>query len=241
MCEGLKPHLVQDKNEVVANIDKKAHLWLLKHVNSPRRWCKDFFPLAVKSDMLCNNLSESFNFFILDIRDKPIITMLETIRTKLMERIRDRKVAMERKSNPICPRIVKILDDNFTLSDKMEIEWNGGTLLRLGHMVTELQQLPIHVVDECYSIARGDIKGWRKRKQRKETEEKWGEHIWKKANNGKKQKKNGENTTETGAKKRKSKLGSRIKEHIAIVNDFMTKWDDGTKESAPKKKRSWNK
>ncbi|GAA0148344.1 hypothetical protein LIER_36702 [Lithospermum erythrorhizon] len=118
------------------NIDKKAHLWQLKHANSPTRWCNTFFPLTVKSDMLCNNLSESFNSFILEGSDKPIITMLETIRRKLMERIRDRKVAMERKSGIIYHRIVKILDDNFTLSDGMKIEWNGGTILRSGHMVT---------------------------------------------------------------------------------------------------------
>ncbi|GAA0172990.1 hypothetical protein LIER_26702 [Lithospermum erythrorhizon] len=108
------------------NVDKKAHLWLFNHGNSSRRWCKVFFPLAVKSDMLCNNLSESFNSFTLEAKDKPIITMLETIKRKLMER----------KSDSICPRIVKILDDHFTLSDGMEIEWNGGTPLRSGYMIT---------------------------------------------------------------------------------------------------------
>ncbi|GAA0170881.1 hypothetical protein LIER_25048 [Lithospermum erythrorhizon] len=107
-------------------MDVKAHMWLLSHARSPRRWNKAFFPLIVKTDMLCNNLSESFNSFILKAREKSIITMLETIRKKLMKRIRDRKIAMERKTCPVYPRIMKILDENFKLSDGMEVEWNWG-------------------------------------------------------------------------------------------------------------------
>ncbi|GMY12908.1 hypothetical protein FCV25MIE_08147 [Fagus crenata] len=39
-----------------------------------------------KSDLIVNNLSECFNSYILDARDKPILTMLDTIRRKLMRR-----------------------------------------------------------------------------------------------------------------------------------------------------------
>ena len=107
-------------------VDEGAYKWLIDHAGDAKRWSKAFFPLTVKSDMLCNNLSESFNSFILQARDKPIITMLETIRRLCMERIRDRRIAMERKPGPICPIIKKLLDDRFELSQRMVGRWNGG-------------------------------------------------------------------------------------------------------------------
>lgn len=40
----------------------------------------------MKSDLLVNNMSESFNAYLLEAQDKPIITMIEIIRRKLMRR-----------------------------------------------------------------------------------------------------------------------------------------------------------
>jgi hypothetical protein len=37
-----------------------------------------------KTDLIFNNLSEVFNSYILEQRDKPIVTMIDQIRTKLM-------------------------------------------------------------------------------------------------------------------------------------------------------------
>lgn len=65
-------------------LSQSAYTWL---VNKPaNEWSKSQFLTRSKSDMLLNNLSECFNKYILDARDKPILTMLEMIRTKLMRR-----------------------------------------------------------------------------------------------------------------------------------------------------------
>ncbi|GAA0170208.1 hypothetical protein LIER_24518 [Lithospermum erythrorhizon] len=74
--------------------DPAAQTWMETNVGMPKHWCRAFFPLHVKSDMLCNNLSESFNSFILFARDKSIITMLERIRRLCMERIKDKRLAI---------------------------------------------------------------------------------------------------------------------------------------------------
>ena len=52
----------------------------------PSMWSRSYFTDHSKSDLLVNNLSESFNSYILDARDKPIVTMIEKIRRKLMRR-----------------------------------------------------------------------------------------------------------------------------------------------------------
>ncbi|PPD95195.1 hypothetical protein GOBAR_DD07781 [Gossypium barbadense] len=61
--------------------------------------------------MLVNNLSEYFNKVILEVRGKLILTMMETIRTKIMLLIINKKEA-EKKKGIMCLKIKKKLDVN---------------------------------------------------------------------------------------------------------------------------------
>jgi hypothetical protein len=61
--------------------NQPAHAYLEK-VDS-RGWARGFF--TPKCDLLKNNLCECSNSYIIKTPDKPIITMLEMIRTKLMK------------------------------------------------------------------------------------------------------------------------------------------------------------
>ncbi|GAA0140389.1 hypothetical protein LIER_35227 [Lithospermum erythrorhizon] len=106
-------------------MDAAAYEWISTNAGNPKHWCKAFFSVELKSDMLCNNLSESFNSFILSAKDKPIITMLERIRRFLMERIKDRKFSIGTKPGPICPKITKILDRRTIYADGYTYTWNG--------------------------------------------------------------------------------------------------------------------
>jgi hypothetical protein len=47
-------------------------------------WSKSKFTTNPKSDLIVNNLSGCFNSYILDVRDKLILTVLDKIRRKLM-------------------------------------------------------------------------------------------------------------------------------------------------------------
>ena len=47
---------------------------------------KSQFKTNSKCDSLLNNMSEAFNSVIIEARAKPIVTMLEYIRTYIMER-----------------------------------------------------------------------------------------------------------------------------------------------------------
>lgn len=52
----------------------------------------------------------SKSHFIMDAKDKPILTMLETIITKVMRRIVKKKEAAEKFIWPLCPKILQKLD-----------------------------------------------------------------------------------------------------------------------------------
>ena len=65
----------------------------------------------VKCDMLLNNLSESFNKYILEAKDKSILTFMETIKTKLMQKVAIKSAGAEKYLKPLYPKIQQKLDN----------------------------------------------------------------------------------------------------------------------------------
>ena len=53
----------------------KAYDWVMAH--DPKCWVREFFSTHTKCDALQNNISESFNSYLLEGRDMPILSMLE--------------------------------------------------------------------------------------------------------------------------------------------------------------------
>jgi hypothetical protein len=86
-------------------------------------WARHAFDTNCKTDLVVNNLSEVFNRYILDVRKKPIRTMIEGIRCKLMPRFHEKregaaqsgwsitptyseKLAMEKKYSRYCTPVI---------------------------------------------------------------------------------------------------------------------------------------
>jgi hypothetical protein len=84
-------------------LDEKA--WEYLKAIPEQQWTKAHFTKRALSDCLVNNLSESFNSMILPARDKPIISMLEWIRVRLMTKIHTKRVGIEKYVGVICPTI----------------------------------------------------------------------------------------------------------------------------------------
>nr|XP_051222305.1 uncharacterized protein LOC127340602 [Lolium perenne] len=61
---------------------EEAYNWLAQI--PPKTWARHLFDTNCKNDLVVNNISEVFNKMILNVRSKPIRTMLEGIRNKLM-------------------------------------------------------------------------------------------------------------------------------------------------------------
>ncbi|KAK4383929.1 hypothetical protein Sango_3107100 [Sesamum angolense] len=100
-----------------------AYEWLMQRPAT--HWSKSHFSTHCKSDILLNNMSESFNHMVLRARSKHIVDMLETIRLILMKRVQMRRDQMMKHTGDLCPKIAKILEDMKKKSMEFIAHWNG--------------------------------------------------------------------------------------------------------------------
>uniref|UniRef100_A0ACD5V6R4 Uncharacterized protein n=1 Tax=Avena sativa TaxID=4498 RepID=A0ACD5V6R4_AVESA len=98
-----KKHMDQMK---VINSD--AHAWLA--------WVRAFQSDLPKCDILLNNNCEVFNKYILEARELPVLSMLETIKAQIMTRHYTKNKDRSSWTGPICPKIRKKLDKHIELS-----------------------------------------------------------------------------------------------------------------------------
>ncbi|KAF2308700.1 hypothetical protein GH714_013374 [Hevea brasiliensis] len=89
-------------------------------------WSRALFRTEACCDILTNNPCECFNKYILDARDKPIISLLEMIRSKLMKRLFKKKEDIKKWNGGICPKIQKKLNEMKELSCLFEAHFSGG-------------------------------------------------------------------------------------------------------------------
>ena len=104
--------------------NKEAAEWLSRI--PPTLWSRSHFTGSSKCDILVNNLNESFNNYILEARELPIIGMLEWIRRRLMQRIQTKRSGMQKFQGEICPNIAEKIDKNQRLSRTFVATWDGG-------------------------------------------------------------------------------------------------------------------
>ncbi|XP_052477255.1 uncharacterized protein LOC105800338 [Gossypium raimondii] len=100
----------EDVMEKLKKTNQHTYDWLKE--KNPTHWSRSHFSIRSHSDMLVNNLFESFNKVILEARGKPILTMMETIRTKIMLLIFKKKEETDKWKGMLCPKIKKKLDVN---------------------------------------------------------------------------------------------------------------------------------
>jgi hypothetical protein len=89
--------------KVIASMDAGA----FKYLNDVdlTSWSRHAFSTHSKSDMLMNNLAETFNAWIKESRDKPLLTMLKMIRRQLMTRFQQKRDGVRATTHKICPKI----------------------------------------------------------------------------------------------------------------------------------------
>ncbi|XP_075076921.1 uncharacterized protein LOC142163520 [Nicotiana tabacum] len=95
-------------------------------------WCKAYFSTCSKCDVVENNMCETFNSWIVGPRHKSIITMLEEIRHKIMNRHVDIRRFVETWITDISPMARLILEENKELSRKCKVLWNGDSGFEIG-------------------------------------------------------------------------------------------------------------
>jgi hypothetical protein len=89
-------------------MDKGAHKYLCDVPKSS--WSRYAFSCHTKSELLLNNLAESFNAWIKDARSKPILTMCEEICRQLMARFQQKRKGIWSTHYVICLKAHKKLE-----------------------------------------------------------------------------------------------------------------------------------
>nr|XP_023912991.1 uncharacterized protein LOC112024601 [Quercus suber] len=74
------------------SLDEEAWKYLANV--EPAQWTRSHFSSRALTDCMINNLSESFNSMIVKARDKPILSMLEWIRVRLISRLYIKKTGI---------------------------------------------------------------------------------------------------------------------------------------------------
>ncbi|KAH1129833.1 hypothetical protein J1N35_001211 [Gossypium stocksii] len=123
-----------DAIDELTKTNQHAYDWLKE--KNPTHWSRFHFSFRSHFDMLVNNLSELFNKIILEARGKPILTMMETIRTNIMLLIVKKKEEADKWKGMLCPKIKKNADINIKDSlrcvpshaggDKYQVECGPG-------------------------------------------------------------------------------------------------------------------
>lgn len=103
-----------------------------------------------------NNPSESFNSMILEARDKPIIAMLEWIRVRLMTRMYNKRIGIEKFTSNISPNIVQKFE-------QLKLDCESFSIVPSGCFIYEVDnKYERHVVNltrKCCSCRVWDLTG----------------------------------------------------------------------------------
>ncbi|XP_043705494.1 uncharacterized protein LOC122655357 [Telopea speciosissima] len=99
--------LFQKAMQKILLCDKEAHDWLMRsHLST---WSRHAFDFSCKSDHITNNMTESLNNWIGDVRSKPILSLIDEIRVKLMRRFYKRYSHAMKQEGIVTPSVQKII------------------------------------------------------------------------------------------------------------------------------------
>ncbi|KAL0358465.1 UNVERIFIED_CONTAM: hypothetical protein Sangu_0695900 [Sesamum angustifolium] len=121
----------------IKELKPAAYDWLLKI--PAEMWSRHAFDERLKNDHVTNNISESFNHWVGDLRSKPVLTLVDGLRTKLMCRLQKRKLKGLKMSGDLVPNVVKELN-------KIKEESRKCHLLVAGEHEFEVQDQNINYI-----------------------------------------------------------------------------------------------
>ncbi|XP_059461967.1 uncharacterized protein LOC132190960 [Corylus avellana] len=116
----------------IMSMEKGAHDYLSGVPKAS--WSRHAFNCQTKSDMLLNNLVESFNAWIKEARIKPILTMLEEIRLQIMARFQQKRNGIRSTHYTICPKIQKKLKRSKSDARNCISRWQNELEFEIEHI-----------------------------------------------------------------------------------------------------------
>ena len=89
-------------------------------------WARHAFDTSPKIDHCTNNLSESFNSWIEPVRAFSVLSIMEGLRTQIMQRLVVRKKKGLRCTSVLMPRVLSKLNDNHEASRRCRVISEAG-------------------------------------------------------------------------------------------------------------------
>lgn len=134
----------------IKDIDERAWLWLCEKLAS--QWTRSHFRTYPKCDMLLNNLCEFVNGdrVILEARFNPILSMLEMIRVKIMNRRAQRRNDMDMWYSYTGPRIVEIMEVEVQKSGNFIAIWGENGCYQVNINITPIAQVDLDKKKNMY-------------------------------------------------------------------------------------------
>uniref|UniRef100_A0A2N9HYT5 SWIM-type domain-containing protein n=1 Tax=Fagus sylvatica TaxID=28930 RepID=A0A2N9HYT5_FAGSY len=128
-------HIYSNFKLLFKGLELKDALWSCAVASTEREFERRMEYLKV------NNISESFNAMILPTRDKPILSMLEWIRVRLMTRLHTKRIVMEKYGGLVCPNVQDKLE-------KLKMESRSFSAMPFGRFKYKVDNsYERHVVD----------------------------------------------------------------------------------------------
>ncbi|XP_070012717.1 uncharacterized protein LOC107782262 [Nicotiana tabacum] len=119
----------KDQLKKLGQLDEDAAKALVSY--PPKNWCRAYFDTQCKYFMVDNNFTKSFNSWIVEARQKPIIKMLEDIR--VMNMLRDHEAEILRWKDEFSPHAMQLFKDYRVIANNCKVVFNGD----IGYEVVE--------------------------------------------------------------------------------------------------------
>nr|XP_051229278.1 uncharacterized protein LOC127347092 [Lolium perenne] len=126
-------HLFDVHMQNMKDESEEAWAWLSKI--PVECWARYAMDTNCKTDLVVNNLSEVFNKMILDVRGKPVKTMFEGVRSKLMVRHEEKRTGAASSRWEITPTYCEILEENKKWSRNYKSQKSVGNLWQVSRGV----------------------------------------------------------------------------------------------------------
>nr|XP_027120446.1 uncharacterized protein LOC113737406 [Coffea arabica] len=125
-------------NEAMASIkDMNVEAWRYLSKIPPASWARHAYSTEIKCDHVTNNFTESFNAWVGDLRDKPILTLANGLRKKLMKKLHKRYHKACTWTSNITPKITKKLKEIVGLSRRCSLQMASEEIFEVGDVDRE--------------------------------------------------------------------------------------------------------
>uniref|UniRef100_A0ACD5X716 Uncharacterized protein n=1 Tax=Avena sativa TaxID=4498 RepID=A0ACD5X716_AVESA len=148
-------HGFDEAMELLKAESEAAYDWLCKI--PVECWALHAMDTNCKTDLIVNNLSEVFNKQILDIRGKPVRTLFEGIRTKIMVKHESKRTGAAHAWWEITPTYSEILEENKKWSRPMSAKKSVDQLWQVSR--SENRSYAVHLGNKTCGCRRWDMSG----------------------------------------------------------------------------------